>query len=574
MREGCPVTSGFNLSKVYSLRPSVAGNKYKRCLALDGQLKHEDTNLASSTYFPEGFPLGPGFTLSKTFGLTPLLANNKDKWGLALDGQLKHEDTNLASSTLINTPSQREHMAIVVQYKVKVKLSLGALGGDLVAELPFMLMHPKPLEENGKAEGGETGDGSVAEDGAVAANGVTTEVAAPQETNLIQLTVKYHMESLNKRIQDSHQYPHDAKKDYLDVVEWCDKFSAAFGLTLAVILAELFVGAVLSSFIVLSTLLESMSNIEMYGLSVWTSCVVHDMGLITSFILSGHSIVSQDERFRDLVRALPYESCEKQSGSAHVLPDGDLDRILLYKGPSLSVDGFFELNKSILPAVSDGSLTLPLLVDAEQQTIISSAFQAAHMCLKLGGSLPEVVDSHDLVIFKQELDNLGLSQDTACYLGISRWDDYIRGIDNGTLYKDPETGLEIPLNDGEYWYPNTPTHPNRGQYNLFYNSQSNSGSRLISPEDPENPPVTSTLVCSTNAPERLCYFPPWIPGTVRTSSDYPYPPLANAFYWCPTGHVMSIRGQDMEREHKAVCLGNIGWSILPEYYHNATCKLT
>lgn len=48
----------------------------------------------------EGCPIGPGFTLSKVFTLTPLLANNKDKWGLALDGQLKHEDTNLASSTL------------------------------------------------------------------------------------------------------------------------------------------------------------------------------------------------------------------------------------------------------------------------------------------------------------------------------------------------------------------------------------------------------------------------------------------------------------------------------------------
>lgn len=48
----------------------------------------------------EGCPVGPGFTLSKVFTVTPLLANNKDKWGLALDGQLKHEDTNLASSTL------------------------------------------------------------------------------------------------------------------------------------------------------------------------------------------------------------------------------------------------------------------------------------------------------------------------------------------------------------------------------------------------------------------------------------------------------------------------------------------
>ncbi|XP_073958496.1 beta-arrestin protein kurtz isoform X1 [Choristoneura fumiferana] len=95
----------------------------------------------------EGCPVGPGFTLSKVFTLTPLLANNKDKWGLALDGQLKHEDTNLASSTLIADPAQRENLGIIVQYKVKVKLCLGPLGGDLSAELPFILMHPKPEEE-------------------------------------------------------------------------------------------------------------------------------------------------------------------------------------------------------------------------------------------------------------------------------------------------------------------------------------------------------------------------------------------------------------------------------------------
>ncbi|XP_023013925.1 beta-arrestin-1 isoform X2 [Leptinotarsa decemlineata] len=95
----------------------------------------------------EACPIGPGFTLNKIFTLTPLLANNKDKWGLALDGQLKHEDTNLASSTLVADLSQRENLGIIVQYKVKVKLCLGALGGDLVAELPFILMHPKPEEE-------------------------------------------------------------------------------------------------------------------------------------------------------------------------------------------------------------------------------------------------------------------------------------------------------------------------------------------------------------------------------------------------------------------------------------------
>ncbi|XP_072939760.1 beta-arrestin-1 isoform X2 [Epargyreus clarus] len=99
----------------------------------------------------EGCPVGPGFTLSKVFTLTPLLANNKDKWGLALDGQLKHEDTNLASSTLIPDPTQRENLGIIVQYKVKVKLCLGPLGGDLSAELPFILMHPKPEEEPPRA---------------------------------------------------------------------------------------------------------------------------------------------------------------------------------------------------------------------------------------------------------------------------------------------------------------------------------------------------------------------------------------------------------------------------------------
>lgn len=45
-------------------------------------------------------PVLPGFTLSKVYQLNALLKNNKNKRGLALDGQLKHEDTNLASSTM------------------------------------------------------------------------------------------------------------------------------------------------------------------------------------------------------------------------------------------------------------------------------------------------------------------------------------------------------------------------------------------------------------------------------------------------------------------------------------------
>lgn len=42
------------------------------------------------------------------------------------------------------SPEQRDAFGIVVSYAVKVKLFLGALGGELAAELPFVLMHPKP----------------------------------------------------------------------------------------------------------------------------------------------------------------------------------------------------------------------------------------------------------------------------------------------------------------------------------------------------------------------------------------------------------------------------------------------
>ncbi|KAH7699711.1 putative beta-arrestin [Aphelenchoides avenae] len=92
---------------------------------------------------------GPGSTLSKVYTLCPLLSKNKDKRGLALDGQLKHEDTNLASSTTYTslTQTMRENLGIVVQYKVKIRLLIsGALGGELVAELPFTLTHAKPCD--------------------------------------------------------------------------------------------------------------------------------------------------------------------------------------------------------------------------------------------------------------------------------------------------------------------------------------------------------------------------------------------------------------------------------------------
>ncbi|VDM58651.1 unnamed protein product [Angiostrongylus costaricensis] len=95
----------------------------------------------------EGFPVGPGATLSKVYSVCPLLRNNKDKRGLALDGQLKHEDTNLASSTILQPTTAKESLGIVVAYRVKIRAAIaGPLGGELVAELPFTLTHAKPAE--------------------------------------------------------------------------------------------------------------------------------------------------------------------------------------------------------------------------------------------------------------------------------------------------------------------------------------------------------------------------------------------------------------------------------------------
>ncbi len=44
--------------------------------------------------------VSPSSTFCKVYTLTPTLSSNREKRGLALDGQLKHEDTNLASSTM------------------------------------------------------------------------------------------------------------------------------------------------------------------------------------------------------------------------------------------------------------------------------------------------------------------------------------------------------------------------------------------------------------------------------------------------------------------------------------------
>ncbi|XP_038195821.1 S-arrestin [Arvicola amphibius] len=93
--------------------------------------------------------VGPNSTLTKTLVLVPLLANNRERRGIALDGKIKHEDTNLASSTIIKEGIDRTVLGILVSYQIKVKLTVSGFLGELTSsevatEVPFRLMHPQP----------------------------------------------------------------------------------------------------------------------------------------------------------------------------------------------------------------------------------------------------------------------------------------------------------------------------------------------------------------------------------------------------------------------------------------------
>lgn len=91
----------------------------------------------------EGCPITPGASFTKQFYLVPLASSNKDRRGIALDGHLKEDDVNLASSTLV-AEGKAEALGIVISYSVRVKLNCGTLGGELITDVPFKLMHPAP----------------------------------------------------------------------------------------------------------------------------------------------------------------------------------------------------------------------------------------------------------------------------------------------------------------------------------------------------------------------------------------------------------------------------------------------
>lgn len=91
----------------------------------------------------EGCPITPGAAFTKTFNLVPLASNNRDRRGIALDGYLKDEEINLASSTLVpEGKCPADAIGIVISYSLRVKLNCGTLGGELVTDVPLKLLTP------------------------------------------------------------------------------------------------------------------------------------------------------------------------------------------------------------------------------------------------------------------------------------------------------------------------------------------------------------------------------------------------------------------------------------------------
>ncbi|XP_065888743.1 beta-arrestin-2-like isoform X2 [Dysidea avara] len=114
------------------------------CLFAQSEYKCDVASLESE----EGFPLHQGGSMQRTYDITPLLADNRSKRGLALDGQIKHEDTCLASSSIFpqgddENKEVRERAGIIVHYNVKIRCIV-SFGSDLTMELPFTLTHPEP----------------------------------------------------------------------------------------------------------------------------------------------------------------------------------------------------------------------------------------------------------------------------------------------------------------------------------------------------------------------------------------------------------------------------------------------
>ncbi|XP_043789824.1 beta-arrestin-1-like isoform X5 [Apis laboriosa] len=121
------------VSKEFVMSP----NKLHLEASLDKELYHHGENIAVNVHIANN----SNRTVKK------IKVSVRQFADICLFSTAQYKCTVAEAESDVVDPSQRENLGIIVQYKVKVKLCLGALGGELVAELPFILMHPKPEEE-------------------------------------------------------------------------------------------------------------------------------------------------------------------------------------------------------------------------------------------------------------------------------------------------------------------------------------------------------------------------------------------------------------------------------------------
>lgn len=89
-----------NSSKVVKKIKAMVQQGIDIVLFQNGQFRNTIAQLESQ----EGCPLNPGSSLQKVIYLVPTLASNCDRAGIAVEGDLKHNDTSLASTTLYVFP--------------------------------------------------------------------------------------------------------------------------------------------------------------------------------------------------------------------------------------------------------------------------------------------------------------------------------------------------------------------------------------------------------------------------------------------------------------------------------------
>ncbi|XP_052824096.1 beta-arrestin-1 isoform X1 [Octopus bimaculoides] len=105
-------------------------------------------NIVAEVETEEGFPIESNTSgFCKVYKIRPILDAAKRRAGLALNGRVKYEDTALAASTEMAGKVNKENLGIIVNYKIKIKMTLGFGSGDMVLEVPFKLA-PNRLKGN------------------------------------------------------------------------------------------------------------------------------------------------------------------------------------------------------------------------------------------------------------------------------------------------------------------------------------------------------------------------------------------------------------------------------------------